>query len=88
MKRNDELLGIAKLLGEENEKKLKDGIVELLLRQVEQDIEHKYQSYYILDFDDIFEEIQKDVESVIKEKVMEKYMGSIDKLIEERFKNV
>lgn len=85
MKRNDELLGIAKLLGEENEKKLKDGIVDLLLRQVEQDIEDKYKTYYILDFDDIFEEIKRDVESVVKEKAMEKYMESIDKLIEERF---
>ncbi len=38
----EELKGIINLLGEDNEKRLKDGITDLLLQQVETDIEEKY----------------------------------------------
>ena len=39
---------VATLLGEDNEKRLKDGITDLLLRQVEMDLQDKYKYDYIL----------------------------------------
>lgn len=40
-----ELTGIMNLLGEENAKRLKDGITDLLLQQVERDIEYDYDRF-------------------------------------------
>ena len=52
--------------GEENEKKLKDGILELMLNQAKLDIESKYEYDYCIEFDDIYDEIKME----IKEEVM------------------
>lgn len=86
MKKADELLGIAKLLGEENEKRLKDGIVDLLLQQVENDIEQKYKWEYSIDFDDMIESVKNEVESIVKEKMLAKYMEVVDKEFSEKVK--
>ena len=80
----EELTGIMKLLGEENEKRLKDGITDLLLQQVERDIEDKYQYNYIIAFDDIFEEVRVQIEKEFKEELANKYR----KLMEEKMKSV
>lgn len=82
-----ELTGIIELLGEENEKKLKDGIVELLLQQVERDIENKFEYDYIIDFDEMFKDIQEQVKEETKNRIAKKYKDFIDKKIEEMLKN-
>lgn len=69
----EELTMIAKLLGEKNEKRLKDGITDLLLQQVERDMEDKYQYDYIIAFDVIYDEVKRQIESEFKEKLIEKY---------------
>lgn len=83
----EELTGIMKLLGEENEKRLKDGITDLLLRQVERDLEDKYQYDYILAFDDIYEEVKAQIEKEFKEKLTEKYREQMNKELEKMFSN-
>ena len=80
-----ELTGIMKLLGEENEKKLREGITDLLLEQVERDLHDKYEYSYILAFDDIYEEVKEQIEEEFKEKLAEKYRGLMDKKINEIF---
>lgn len=74
----EEMTKIAKLFGEENEKKLKDGIVEMLLNQAKLDLEAKYEYDYSIDFDDIYDEIKKEVREEIKEKLKRRYMEYIE----------
>lgn len=82
-----ELVTIINLLGEENEKKLKDGITDILLNQVERDIEDKYQYNYIIAFDDIFEEVKEQIEEEFKEKLAEKYRERMNTEFAKMFPN-
>ena len=72
--------------GEENEKKLKDGILELMLNQAKLDIESKYEYDYCIEFDDIYDEIKMEIKEEVKERLKKKYMESIDKKMEEWLK--
>lgn len=81
----EDLTKIARLLGEDNEKKLKDGIVEMLLNQAKLDLEEKYTYDYSIEFDDIYDEIKMEIKEEVKEKLKKKYMESIDKKMEEWF---
>lgn len=81
----EELTKIAKLLGEDNEKRLKDGIVEMLLNQARYDIEEKYKYDYSIDFDDIYNEIKKEIKEEVKEKLKKKLIKSINEKMEEWF---
>lgn len=82
-----ELTNIINLLGEENEKRLKDGITDLLLQQVERDIEDKYQYEYILAFDEVFEEVKEQIEEEFKEKAVKKYRKLMNQKLETMFNN-
>jgi hypothetical protein len=70
--------GLVKLLGEENEKRLKDGITDLLLQQVEIDLHDKYEYDFILAFDDIYEEVKEEIKETVKQKMMKEYMKKLD----------
>ena len=74
----ENLTGIMKLLGEENEKRLKDGITDLLLHQVEKDLEDEYEYDYILAFENIYEEAKREIENEFKEKLIVKYRERMD----------
>lgn len=79
----EELTNIAKLLGKDNEKKLKDGITDLLLRQVEMDLEDKYRYNFILAFDDIYKDVKEEIEEEFKEKLAKKYRQHMNKALKE-----
>lgn len=79
MEKLKELTSIASILGEENEKRLKDGITDLLLRQVDMDISDKYEYDYILVFDDIYAEVKAKIEEEFKEKLTKKYRKLMNK---------
>ena len=83
----EELTGIIKILGEGNEKRLRDGITDLLLEQVERDLYEKYKYDYIIAFDDIFEEVKSQIEEELKEKLAEKYREQMNKELEKMFPN-
>lgn len=76
---------IIKLLGEDNKKRLQDGITDLLLRQVESDLEDKYQYDYILAFDEIFEEVKGEIKDIVKEKMMKKCLEEADRELKRIF---
>ena len=82
-----ELTNIINLLGEENEKRLKDGITDLLLQQVERDLADRYEYEYIIAFDHLFEEAKELIEKEFKEKLAEKYREQINKELERMFPN-
>ena len=69
---------IANLLGEDNEKRLKDKITDLIM-------EDRYKYDYILAFDSIYEEVKEKIEEEFKEKLMEKYRERMNKELEKIF---
>lgn len=71
----DELLNIVKILGEDNEKKLRDGITDLLLKRVEEDLDDV--CIYLVDLQSMLDEVRKDIEKDVKEKIMKIYMEKI-----------
>ena len=83
----EELTGIIKILGEDNEKRLRDGITDLLLEQVERDLHDRYEYDYIIAFDDIYEEVKNQIEEEFKEKLAEKYRERMNKELDKMFPN-
>lgn len=79
----NELLNIVNLLGEENEKKLKDGITDLLLKRIEEDLNDI--GVYLMDLEYMLDDIRREIEKEAKEKIMKKYMDKLDKLMAEKF---
>lgn len=74
---------VATLLGEDNAKRLRDGITDLLLRQVEMDLEDKYRYDFILAFDDIYKDVKEEIEDEFKEKLAKKYRQHMNKKLKE-----
>lgn len=79
----DELLNIVKILGEENEKKLRDGITDLLLERIEEDLDDI--GIYLMDLEAMLDDIRREIEKEAKEKIMKKYMDKLDELMAEKF---
>ncbi len=69
----DNLTSIANLLGEDNEKRLKDGITDLLLEQVEKDLHDRYEYEFIIAFDDIYEEVKEQIKEEFTKELAKKY---------------
>ena len=63
-----ELTTIAKLLGEENEKRLKDAITDALIQTAEDDIRERYKYDYIIAFDSIYEEVNRELQEEMKQR--------------------
>lgn len=78
-----ELTGIMKLLGEENEKRLKDTITDLLINQFEDDLQNM--TDYMCDYDEIFDEVRKEVTSIMKEKIKMIYLEKAEAKFNELF---
>ena len=85
MKNLKELTTIAKLLGEENEKRLKDAITDALIQTAEDDIRERYKYDYIIAFDSIYEEVNRELQEEMKTKMAEKYREHMEKELKKMF---
>lgn len=83
----DEVMAIAKLLGEDNEKRLKDEITELLIERVRDDLADY--SDYLMDYDKLFVDIEEEMFEEVKNEFRNRYMeamyGKIDTFFAEHF---
>ena len=79
----ENLTKMAKLLGEENEKRLKDAITDLLIHQFEDDLENMTE--YMFDYDEIFDEVRKEVTSIMKDKICKAYLAKAEAKFNELF---
>lgn len=79
----EELTGIMKLLGEDNEKRLKDAITDLLINQFEDDL--KNMTDYMFDYEEIFDEVRKEVKSVMRDKITKAYLAKAEDKFAELF---
>ena len=87
MEKLKELNTIAELLGEENEKRLKNAITDALIRTVENDIEDRYKYDYIIAFDSIYEEVNRELQEELRVKMAEKYREHMEKELKKIFKD-
>ena len=76
---------IAELLGNDNEQRLKDGIVELLLNHIKDDLDAMNE--YLIDFEDLFDKVRHDVFDNVKDKMIKKYTKEIEAKFEELIKH-
>lgn len=68
---------ITKVLGEANEKRLKDAITDLLIEQFKDDLANM--SNYLIDWEEFFDEIINEIKDEFRKKVREKYLKVAEK---------
>ena len=81
----EKCLEVAKLLGEENVNRLKDTVTDLLIKRCEDELEDM--AIYMIDYENLFEEIEKEVKAIVKQKIMKKYLEMADGKFSELFEN-
>ena len=81
----EEQLAITKILGEENEKRLKEAITDLLIEQVKGDLDNM--CHYLIDWEELFEEIRDEIKEEFREKLREKYIKVAEEKLSEVFKD-
>ena len=79
----EELLAITKVLGEENATRFKDAVTDLLIEQVKDDLENL--SNYLIDWEELFDEIRAEIKEEFREKVRTKYMKAAEQKLSEVF---
>lgn len=80
----EELLAITKVLGEENEKRFKDAVTVLLIEQVKDDLVNL--SNYLVDWEELFDEIRAEIKEEFRAKLREKYVKVAEEKLSEVFK--
>ena len=79
----EELLAITKVLGEENAIRFKDAVTDLLIEQVKDDLENL--SNYLIDWEELFDEIRAEIKEEFREKVRTMYMTAAEQKLSEVF---
>ena len=79
----ENLNNIAKLLGEENEKRLKNAITNLIIEHIDDELSDY--DRYLIDWDNLLYDVRNDVEQRIKDRVFNMYMNQAEKKLEKFF---
>lgn len=74
---------IAALLGEDNVNRLRDGITDLLLEQVSQELNDM--SAWLIDFESLLDEIRDEVKADIKKKILPQYLKAVETKVDALF---
>lgn len=73
----ENLITVARLLGEDNKKRLKDTITDMIIRRVEEDLDN-YDGW-IVDFEYLHDEIDRAVQNNVKNKMINRYTEEIER---------
>lgn len=79
----EKVLEIAKLLGEENVNRLKDTVTDLLIKRCEDELEDM--SIYMIDYENLFEEVEAEVRAIVKDKIKQIYLTKAEEKISKLF---
>lgn len=77
------LTKLATLLGEDNEKRFKDAMTDLLINQFEDDLQNM--SEYMCDYEEIFDEVREEVATIMKNKIKMIYLEKAEAKFAELF---
>lgn len=81
----EKILEIAKLLGEDNVNRLKDTVTDLLIGRCEDELDDM--SIYMVDYEQLFAEVEAEVKSIIKDRIMKAYLEKAEGKFSELFEN-
>lgn len=81
----EKCLEVAKLLGEENVNRLKDTVTDLLIKRCEDELEDM--SIYMIDYENLFEEVEAEVRAIVKDKIKQIYLTKAEDKISKLFEN-
>lgn len=76
---------LAKLLGEENVEKIKDNITDALIERCQDELDDM--DIWLVDYEQMFDEIQDEVRAIMKEKIMKKYLEKAEEKFAELFED-
>lgn len=76
----DELKAIIGLLGEKNVEKIKDGITDMILNRVKEEIEESYN--YFIDTECMFDEVCAEIREELKDKMKDTYMKKLEEKLD------
>lgn len=79
----EKVLEVAKLLGEDNVEKIKNAVTDLLIKRCEDELEDM--AIYMVDYEQLFAEVEAEVRSIIKDKIMQMYLEKAEGKIPELF---
>lgn len=79
----EKALEIAKLLGEENVQKLRDSITNALIERCQDELDDM--CIWVVDYEQLFDEIRDEVKAAMKEKIMKKYFEMAEEKFSELF---
>lgn len=83
----ENIIKIAQLLGEDNEKRLKDSITDLLIKRVEDDLNDYHD--WIVDLDYLYDKVNKEIQETVKDKMVkfytEKFEEKLNKILNKQF---
>lgn len=79
----EKCLEVAKLLGEENVNRLKDTVTDLLIKRCEDELEDM--AIYMIDYENLFEEVEKEVRAIVKDKIKQIYLAKAEDKISKLF---
>lgn len=79
----EKCLEVAKLLGEENVNRLRDTVTDLLIKRCEDELEDM--TIYMIDYENLFEEVEKEVRAIVKDKIKQIYLTKAEDKISKLF---
>lgn len=79
----EKCLEVAKLLGEENVNRLKDTVTDLLIKRCEDELEDM--AIYMIDYENLFEEVEAEVRAIVKDKIKQIYLTKAEDKISKMF---
>ena len=79
----EKVLEVVKLLGEDNVNRLKDAVTDLLIERCRDELDDM--SFYMVDYEQLFADVEEEVRSIIKDRVMKMYLEEAEEKISELF---
>ena len=79
----EQLTKIAELLGEDNAKRLKDTITDMIIEQVKSDMDNM--TVYLIDFEAVLDGIRRDIERDVRERLANEYVEVLRKMLDDYF---
>lgn len=79
----EQLTKIAELLGEDNAKRLKDTITDMIIEQVKSDMDNM--TVYLIDFEAVLDGIRRDIERDVRERLANEYVEVLRKRLDDYF---
>lgn len=79
----EQLTKIAELLGEDNAKRLKDTITDMIIEQVKSDMDNM--TVYLIDFEIVLDGIRRDIERDVRERLANEYVEVLRKRLDDYF---